>query len=134
MFDFIGDLVSGAADLFSSGADKLGSLWGGPQEGGVLGLAANIFGGSADDPWGVLDSPVFGSIIGAVGTELLRDDPVTQAGEMERERLKAIREYSYGLTGSPQAGGGYHTPAPRGLPAPQPQPTAAKYMPGGKLI
>ena len=133
MFDFIGDLVSGAADLFSSGADKLGSLWGGPQEGGVLGLAANIFGGSADDPWGVLDSPVFGHIIGAVGTELLRDDPAKVARDMEAARLEAIRHYSYGLSGSPQAGGGYHTPAPRGLPVPQ-QPTAAKYMPGGKLI
>ena len=136
MFDFIGDLIGGAADLFGSAADKIGGLWGGPQSGGVLGLAAQIFGGSESDPWGILDSPVFGSIIGAVGTELLRDDPAKQARDMERARLQAIREYSYGLTGPPQAGGpGYYTPpaAPRALPAPKPA-TAAKYMPDGRLV
>ena len=136
MFDFIGDLISDAADLFGGAADKIGGLWGGPQAGGVLGLAAKIFGGSEDDPWGILDSPVFGHIAGAVGTELLRDDPVKQAKEMEKARLQAIREYSYGLPATPQAGaggGGYHTPAPRGLPPPT-APTAAKYMPGGRLV
>ena len=116
MFDFIGDLIGGAADLFSSGADKIGGLWGGPQAGGILGLAANIFGGTEDDPWGVLDSPVFGSIIGAVGTELLRDDPAKVARDMERERLKAIREYSYGLTGSRKRAGAITLPHREGCP------------------
>lgn len=142
MLGFVKDLVDGAGDLLggvggaitsASGlVGNIGSLWGGPQAGGILGLAAQIFGGTADDPWGLLDSPVFGNIVGAVGMELLRDDPAEVAAKSEAARMKAIRESSYGYTGAP--GSGTRT---RGLltpPAMPKQATAARYLPKGRLV
>ena len=123
MFDFIGDLVGSVSNIFGGGGNILGG-----SGGGVLGLGSNILGGGSG---GLFSSPIFGNVIGAIGMELLRDDPVEVARKTEAARLDEIREHSYGFSGP--------TPTRRGLPttaAPPPprQPTAAKYLPGGRLV
>ena len=138
MGGFISSLIGGASALLGG----IGNMWGGPGESGtVLGLAAQIFGGTDDDPWGLLDSPVFGHVVGAVGTEFLRPDPPTAADIAEERRRIAEEERrsvraNYGLSGAgggAVSGGAYTPPAPRGL-LPQSQATAAKYLPSGRLV
>ena len=130
--DFISDLIGGATDLLGG----VGQLWGGPQAGGLLGLGAKIFGGTEDDPWGLLDSPVFGHIVGAVGVELLRDDPKDIA-QAQKDLILAREEAEARRIQSNYAGGetsGIYTPKKRrGLPTPM-QPTAVKYLPEGRLV
>ena len=128
MFDFIGDLFGSTTDLLGGGGS--GGSGGGS---GLFGLASKIFGGSDDDPWGMLGSPIFGSVIGAVGMELMREDPADAIKKAEKARLAAIRESSYGYTGKTKA-------RHRGLPTggastpPRQESAAAKYLPGGQLV
>lgn len=120
----LGDLFNAGAKLLGGAGNLIGGIVGagagagmGGAAGGasLLNVAMNIFGGSNDDPWGVLKSPVAGHVLGAVGQELLRGDPVEERARLERkleeDRRKRIR-------------GNY------GLPA---QPTAQKYMGNGLM-
>ena len=99
--------------------------------GDLVSSVSGMFGGGEGSGGGLFSSPIFGNVLGAIGMELLRGDPVEEARKKEGARLDEIREHSYGFTGP--------TPTRRGLPttsAPPraPPPTAAKYLPGGKLV
>lgn len=117
----LGDLFKAGANLIGGAGKAIGSFFGAAGGagamggGGLMNVAMNIFGGSKDDPWGVLDSPVTGHVLASVGQELLRPDPVEERLRLERgleaDRRKRIR-------------GNY------GLPA---EPTAAKYMGNGLM-
>lgn len=135
MFSFIGDLLEGAGDLLGGVAGKVGGLWGGPGAGGLLGLAAKIFGGSDDDPWGILDSPVFGHVVGAVGAELLRDDPVEQAAAIDRARMENTRRYAYGLPAKPgmTPSGEIRTPPAEAQPPRRTTDLTGQKFPGSEL-
>lgn len=118
--DWLGDLFEAGADLIGGAAKgiggllggggssfALGNIFGGPGQGGMIGLGAQIFGGTDDDPWGVLDSPVFGHVAGAVGAELLKPTAKDRIEEQrgiiraqEEERARQIRR-NYGLDPNP---------------------------------
>lgn len=132
MLDFIGDLFEAGADLIgglakgavdvagglfgggSGGGGLFSSIFGGEGGRGILGLGMDIFGGSdGDASMGLFNSPVMGHVLGAVGTELMRGDPVKEharmyAAQREAER-KAIRA-NYGLDGHGAGGPIVYTP------------------------
>lgn len=110
MFDWIGDLVGGVADFVSDGIGSIFSgggaagglartpvqglpwLTGGDQS-GLFGLAGETLG------WGGWNSPIVGNILGAVGQELLRDDPYDVALARERAYHDARKEaMDFGFT------------------------------------
>lgn len=97
----------------------------------LIGGTGGLFGGGGGGG-GLFSSPIFGNVIGAIGMALLQDDPAEAAEKREAGRLKTIRESSYGYTGEPPRRD------TRGLltsqrPAPK-QPTAARYLPEGRLV
>ena len=114
---FIDAIVEGAKALAGAGASIVGGagnfvsgllgLGSGGVSGGAsaLNVAMNIFGGTKDNPWGVLNSPeVVGNVIGAVGGELLRPDPVEEQLRLQRaldaDRRKRMR-WKFGLSEEP---------------------------------
>ena len=97
----------------------------------LIGGVGGLFGG-AEGGGGLFSSPIFGSVIGAIGMALLQDDPAEVSAQREAGRLKTIRESSYGYTDEPPRRD------TRGLltsqrPTPK-QPTAAKYLPQQRLV
>lgn len=106
--DFFTGSVGAAASLGSDAVGYMASTFGGAA-GGVLGLGAQIFGGSDDDPWGMLNSPVLGHMATAVGTELMKptaEDRIEEQMKLlraqEEERRRQVR-INYGLDPDPPA-------------------------------
>ena len=123
----LGDLFNAGAKLIGGAGNVLGSIFGGAAgigAGGAAGgasllnVAMNIFGGKDDDPWGFMDSPVTGHVLSAVGTELMRGDPVEERLKLERQLEEDRRQRIRGNYASTQ----------------QPGANAARYQRGNGLM